>query len=281
MATSDCARHIKTIICMPHDVLEAICEHAKLDPRTPHATLRTQLLTTYGVESEADLFELSSLANIVPHRAKLIDEHYKIVGDWKPIPLTNTHIDKTLDQWELEFPGYCNVGFTMLNFATYQGLPQQLVAHLSDLVTGSKPVVFTHADVGGEPRTKCGPYKRFSLVINSDKLGGGGKHWTCIFIDLARNTIEFFNSSGNPPYPEILDWVEDFRAAAIPFCTGLTFVPVTSIRHQKGGTECGMYCLNYIDQRLQGTSPDHFKHVEMPDEKMTALRRRIFRHDTA
>lgn len=280
---SDCARHIKTLICMPDDVLEAICHKAKLDPRTPQAQLKPLLLAAFGVDSEASLFELTAISNLVPAPHRIVDDCYKIQGFHEPIPLTNSHIDKTLDQWELNFGDFCNVGFTMLNFSTYHGLPQQLIEALPLLLAG-KPVTFKHADVGGELRQKGPPpRRRFSIVVNSDKLGGAGKHWTCLFIDLTKPaaTIEFFNSSGNPPYPEILDWVELFRAAAMSLpshpCTSIQFVPVTSIRHQKGGTECGVYCLNYIDQRLQGISSDHFKHVEVPDEKMTAFRTKVFR----
>ncbi len=278
MAT-ECARHVRGLICMPEDVLQELCNDAGVDPKQDPKALLEQLLAAYKVESEAALFELPRVSQLLgggDNVTEILDRRFKIPGHWHSVALMNDHIDKTLDQWEEAHPDFCNIGFSMLNFADYDGMPSQLIKNFATLYAG-KGAKFIHHDIGDNERIKAQrPFRRFSIVINSDRLGGCGKHWTCIFIDCKTKALEFFNSSGNSPYPEILDWATEFISAVGQTCE-LRFVPVTSIRHQKGGVECGMYCLNYIDQRLQGVSPDAFKHDEVPDTKMTALRQRIFR----
>lgn len=232
------------------------------------------------VEHEYDILKhprVQEILNDEPDEAieRIIVMHYKPVGSWDPIPLSNTQIDQTIEQWECGFPDLFNLEINMINFADYGGTLEQLIGALTKIKDG-KAVELTMPET--RHTRKLPPGKRiFASVLNSDMLGGPGKHWTTVFIDLSKphGTVEFFNSSGNPPYPEILMWQGRFIRAALDqgLCTDIEFVPVSNIKHQRGPTECGVYSLFYIWSRLNGRGHEFFKKNEIRDHEVTKFRK--------
>ena len=276
---SECALHIKGAICMPLDVFAVLRVKSNIAPDLSDAAAKDALLDHYSVDREHELWHNKEVKRLVPDADAIYDTCYKPIGPLDPTPLSNDEIDTTLWQWERAFPGFCNCAFAMLDFADYGGTPVQLLTQFADLYSGAAGKFvqrecrgLVHSVPAGVPR-RC-----FAIVLNSDVLSGPGKHWTCIFVD-ARTpavTVEFFNSSGNAPYAEVIRWgVAATTAISVAIksaATSCEFVRVTSIQHQHGNTECGVYCLYYIWSRLSGVPASHFKHQEIADEKMTAFR---------
>jgi len=48
--------------------------------------------------------------------------------------------------------------------------------------------------------------------------------------------------------------------------------------HQRGDTECGVYCLFFVRARLHGTPPAWFDAHRVPDASMERLRAGLFAH---
>ena len=47
-------------------------------------------------------------------------------------------------------------------------------------------------------------------------------------------------------------------------------------RHQYGGSECGVYSMNFILERLHGTTMYEISKMDIPDEKMNYLRQLLY-----
>lgn len=281
---SCCAIFVRGDVCMPRHVLLDLLRQAQIAPPASPAedeAKRDELLRHYKVDFEHELWRLTPIKNAVPEARAILELHYKPVGSHGPQPLSNFELDHTLWQWEKKWPDFCNLGFAMINFATYDGTPMQALSRLADLMAGRGATWVQHELGDMEHKTEPGPHKRrFAFILNSDEISGNGKHWTCVFwsVDGSRGVIEFFNSSGNAPYPEINKWWPKLeRALMAAGAAEVSFVPVTAIQHQHGNTECGVYCLYYIWSRLNGRSAESFKHGEIPDDKMTAFRKQLFR----
>lgn len=266
---------------MPLRLFKKIC--AEVDPDiTKHAPSGSlsiacrALKDALGVEHEYQILQHPKVLSIVDDC--VADEHlrtlYKPAGSWSTVPLTNSQIDDTIHQWERGFPDMLDIEMNMIDFADYGGTLEQLISSVDELARG-RPVILTMPETHRQ-LTNATPKHIFCCVLNSDSLGGPGKHWTAIFMDFSKpqGTIEFFNSSGNQPYPEVVMWQSRMINSVMKhgICNDVEFVQVSNIKHQRGPTECGVYCLFYLWSRLNGTSYEHFKKHEIRDEVVTKFR---------
>ena len=124
-------------------------------------------------------------------------------------------------------------------------------------------------------------YKTFGVVINTDVRTGGGIHWFALFCDFRKTpyTIEYFNSSGSKPYKEIQEWIiktEREMATNLPQYK-TTPVILKGMVHQKDSeTECGLYSIYYIWNRLNNIPPEVFQARRIPDDDMIQFRTMCF-----
>ena len=109
--------------------------------------------------------------------------------------------------------------------------------------------------------------KCVGFIMNTDNWSGPGKHWTAMFIDMRQDgnwSIEFFNSSGNPPSPRIKKLMDCVKTniSMCNQCMGpVKTMDVVKKEHQKTDTECGVYCLAYIYRRCKNLSTDLFSNT--------------------
>ena len=117
------------------------------------------------------------------------------------------------------------------------------------------------------------------VIINTDTSKGNGEHWFPLFCDFREcpYSLEYFNSSGELPPPEIDIWMKrntNILKKANKEC--VCIVPKKRIRHQKSDNECGVYSLYYIYNRLLGKHHSKFDDGTIPDSIMHAFRDEIF-----
>jgi hypothetical protein len=134
---------------------------------------------------------------------------------------------------------------------------------------------FTIKDSLSNKKTKIG------VVFNTDPSYKGGQHWICAFIDLESNEINFFDSYGsNGYYPKELDvffdkLVEEGKSIGIDIK-----VKKNLVRHQFKNSECGVYCIKFITDRLSSTF-EEIVNKSMPDDSVTVERwNKFFRTET-
>jgi hypothetical protein len=206
-----------------------------------------------------------------------INTRLKVVGPTDASLLTNIHIDTTMRQWAALHADFFPYNFNMRNYASYSFRNGYVVSAPDTLAT------IPFADlVSGDFNGKR--YRRAGCIINTDVYQGDGKHWMALYAetvaaptpDVALSTVEFFNSSGNAPSPEWVNWLEKTRSGLELIGRPAKIVRVTRIRHQQSKSECGLYSLFYIWARLHGVPVQYFESTPIHDQLMFEFRQHLF-----
>jgi hypothetical protein len=177
-------------------------------------------------------------------------------NDW----FSNDNIDDVLKQIAIKYKHkhFLHIGYQMRDF----------IAKNSDL-----------AKMDFVDKYKKG-IRCFGVVFNTDSSYGRGQHWYSIFGDFSKEpfSIEYFNSSGQPPQKEILEWMKKTKHNIEK---GLN-VKVNDINvsdgivNQVDNHSCGSYSLYYIISRLEDIPYENFSKNKIGDELMHKFRKYYF-----
>jgi Ulp1 protease family, C-terminal catalytic domain len=208
--------------------------------------------------------------NSAPETAKSFHVDVKRHGPTDSHFLSNSHVDNILQQWQALVEGFFAYNFNMLNYAKYSWRNNAVNNNPDTLAT----VNLTDL-VGSKGFTTAG------CIINSDVYQGPGKHWMSLVVDARgpkRWTVEFFNSSGNSPAPEWVNWLVKSRGQLEEISKGIPveIVNVIGLRQQYSKSECGVYSLFYIWGRLRGVPPEVFLKTHIPDRYMFEFRQHLY-----
>ena len=117
---------------------------------------------------------------------------------------------------------------------------------------------------------------KIGITFNTDPSYKSGEHWITMFIDLKDKTICFFDSVGDEPPKEVKRFMNRMIKQAKGM--GIKLKPIINDRqHQSGGTECGVYSLYFIINRIQGKSCNYLNNKIVKDEEMNKYRNKFFR----
>ena len=213
---------------------------------------------------------LENVAHALPQAKEEIGVVLKVKGPTDSKLLSNAHIDATMRQFAVKFPEFYPYNFNMRNYADYHFSRGKVLEGADTLAT----VPFSSVYTQGKTCAGC--------IINTDTYQGDGKHWMALFVD-ARSpvcSVEFFNSSGNPPAAEWVDWMIKTKIQLEQLGRTIEVVKVTAIRHQQSKSECGVYSLFYVWARLHGTPYQYFLKNPMKDQLMFEFRQHLFEDTT-
>ncbi len=174
--------------------------------------------------------------------------------------LSNYEIDGVLRQFEMNITNFDYLGSVPIDFA-----------QLSDKKINN----FTIRDSIKNGKNKIG------MVFNTDPSTRGGQHWICAFIDLESKEINFFDSYGsNGNYPNEIDtFLNKIKEEAKDNNIDLV-IKKNTVRHQYKNSECGVYCIKFIADRLNKTF-ENLVNVPVPDAEVNKERwNRFFRTET-
>jgi hypothetical protein len=168
--------------------------------------------------------------------------------EWETNPdewLSNYDIFNVLHQYEQTYPDFKFIGPTTIDFDTR--LPEY----------DNKCVEDKLCEFDLKKDLKKG-YQHFACVFNLDKHYQSGSHWVSIFVDIPEKIIFYFDSAGatNIP-PEITILVKRLQKQSLELehSFRFKFYNNSSLRHQNGNTECGMYALFFVITMLTGKTP--------------------------
>lgn len=135
--------------------------------------------------------------------------------------------------------------------------------------------------------------KRIGVVFNLDRHHQPGSHWTSLFIDMSNGpnntmSVEYFDSVGECPPDDLEERgveddheIEDFmKQAAEQLKRGLNAKVkkrYNTVAHQKKDSECGVYSLYFIINRLVGRSFKEISEDVKHDDEMFEFRNTFFR----
>ncbi len=178
--------------------------------------------------------------------------------------LTNFDIDLVMRQYEKIYP------YFKYYSATSSDCPVEINCPLSNL----NPFELRKDGV-----TKIG------VIFNLDTSDGTGSHWTGVYVDLDSKLcskknkkcveINFYDSYGDPPIPLIKLFLSRL---AEKFVMNGEDVKVTynDKRHQYGNSECGVFSMNFVLERLHGTPMKKISKSKILDKDMNNMRRLLY-----
>ena len=119
-------------------------------------------------------------------------------------------------------------------------------------------------------------YKKIGIVFNLDGHRELGSHWVAFLIDNTNKTLEYYDSTGNLPNANIQKFINkiiDFlkKDSKLQYIT-----KINKIRHQYKNSECGIYSIHFIIQRLLGYTFEEITTTIIKDDDMKKFRSRIF-----
>ncbi len=119
-------------------------------------------------------------------------------------------------------------------------------------------------------------YNSLGMVFNTDPHNEGGEHWFSVYVDMKGNnlpepTIYYFDSALSKPSKEIINLVNKIKKQDPSF----DFL-FNDIKHQKGDTECGIYCLHFLTEMLKGKKFQTYIDKRLNDKQMEKYRKKFF-----
>jgi len=152
--------------------------------------------------------------------------------------LTNVDIDNVLKQYNNKYNDYYYHGALPVDFDVEESNGDCLVDNLCKF------------DIN---KLEKDGKKKIAMVFNTDPHNKSGEHWISLYIDcvgknIGQPCIYFFDSVGDPPPKEIKDFIDDTRKSSNK---NYTYIE-NDVEHQSGNTECGVYCLHFLDYMING-----------------------------
>ena len=169
--------------------------------------------------------------------------------DWEQIEnkwLNTYDILNVMEQYEDKYNSFKMIGVFPIDFKTkIEGTcvsPIMCQLNLKDLIKKKK--------------------KKLGFVFNLDKHYESGSHWTSMFINLNKNSKNFgayyYDSVGNKPPSEIFDFIKLLKAQSKKDLNKEFPFKYNKITHQRGGSECRMFSLYYLERSLQNINFNTF-----------------------
>ena len=191
----------------------------------------------------------------------------KAPESWKENPtewLSTAEIDKIEKSYTKLFSSYNYVGAFPMDFGAKSETGSCLVSALCSMDIRK---------LAAKGKTQIG------IIFNTDLSTGPGKHWVAVFCDVSPDLeyprMTYFDSYGHYPEKEIQRlmkrWKEQWDAGgghSTPM--ELTY---NKTKHQRKGTECGMYSVYFHYCCLTGIPMK----TRIPDDVMTGLRGAMYR----
>jgi hypothetical protein len=120
---------------------------------------------------------------------------------------------------------------------------------------------------------------KIGIIFNTDPHNKPGQHWISMFINIKKQQIFFFDSTGDKPAPEIMSLVDRIKREGEDMTPKIRvkFDSNEGIEHQYGNTECGVYSLFFIVHMLEDKLTTHYlkKHI-LKDKYMEKFRKIYF-----
>lgn len=89
---------------------------------------------------------------------------------------------------------------------------------------------------------------RFGIIFNLDLSNQSGSHWTALFFDMNKKQIYYQDSVGKPPKNEFIKLMNSIEKQMGDNVEKI----ISKTKHQKGGSECGVYSTSFILRLLNG-----------------------------
>ena len=114
---------------------------------------------------------------------------------------------------------------------------------------------------------------KIGLIFNLDPHHLEGSHWICMFINIPKREIYFFDSYGDRPPKQVKKFIKRIKKQSRVLGKEYKVI-INTKRHQRSESECGMYCLYMIVELLKGNQTfNELSKTRIPDKRVKILRK--------
>ena len=110
------------------------------------------------------------------------------------------------------------------------------------------------------------------VVFNLDRHDQGGSHWVALYINIPKSLITYYDSTASEP-PEYIKYFINMVGIKL----GNHTYEYNKKRHQYGGSECGMYSMNFLIESLKGKTLKDIERKAITDREVNLLRNYLYR----
>lgn len=111
------------------------------------------------------------------------------------------------------------------------------------------------------------------VIFNLDKHNESGSHWVGLFANMKDNFITYYDSTGNPPP----DYIKYFIGMLKRQMRSGVVIDWNKKKHQFGGSECGVYSMNFIIESIKGNKLSEIERKRISDYSVNILRNYFYR----
>ena len=179
-------------------------------------------------------------------------------ASWKKnrnVWLTTTDIEKVMNQYERYYPEFYFFGPVPVD------CPGEFYCELSDL------------DI--RKMDKKG-IDKIGIIFNLDKHNENGSHWVAMFSDKKKKLIQYYDSVSTAPPKLIKNFAIDLQKKYADEGVDMN-IEINKRKHQYGGSECGIYSMNFIIECLKGKTLKDFQNKKISDFSVNILRDYLYR----
>lgn len=192
---------------------------------------------------------------------KLKDETFKppMPEEWmsnKYTWLTTTDISKVMKQYEKAYRNFRFYGPFPVD------CPQEIYCDLSDL------------DL---KRLKGRGVEYIGVIFNLDRHDQSGSHWVGLFCNIPNRIISYYDSTAIAPPGYIKYFIEMLKRGLLAISPEKVEYNWNKKKHQFGGSECGIYSMNFILESLKGKKMADFQKKSITDANVNILRDYLYR----
>lgn len=113
---------------------------------------------------------------------------------------------------------------------------------------------------------------RFGIIFNLDLSNQSGSHWTALFFDMNKKQIYYQDSVGKPPKNEFVKLMNSIEKQMGNNVEKI----ISKTKHQKGGSECGVYSTSFILRLLNGENINDIMDNIVDDDTINKCRNYYF-----
>jgi len=120
---------------------------------------------------------------------------------------------------------------------------------------------------------------KIGVIFNTDPHDKPGQHWISLFINIKKQNIFFFDSTGDKAPKEVTVLINRIIQQGNNLNPPIHFNYDDSagVKHQTGNTECGIYSLYFIVHMLEDKTTNHYLKTHLlPDKYINKFRNVYF-----
>jgi hypothetical protein len=180
----------------------------------------------------------------------------------KSIWLDSLDIMRVMKQYEETYPNFEFIGPSPIDFDTKVNISECVWPELCYFSMKKKMMKNIN---------------KIGIIFNTDPHYDEGSHWVCMFIDLDKNYIFYFDSNGHAPCEKINIFIDRLLSQCKEINKSMNVYNNKNTKHQYADGECGMYALYTIITLLEKKhNVSYFKNKKIPDKKMNDYRKIFF-----